>query len=308
MSSAANRLDASSQARAAEAILPRHRHVLGVSRHAFHRIAYTEWGAPDAAHVAVCVHGLSRQGRDFDFLARALARRGYRVICPDLPGRGRSDWLANADDYGLPQYCSDMATVLAATGAASVDWIGTSLGGLIGLVVAGMPGNIVRRLVINDIGPYVAWSALSRIGSYLRVMPSRFRDLVEAEAHFRTTLAPFGNLGQAEWDHLVQHSITAEPDGRYRLLCDPGIARSFRPGLLYNLSLWRYWDAIRCRVLLLRGVDSDLLMPETAREMTQRGPRAMLVEVPGCGHAPPLLAGDQIATVVEWVTAENGPD
>jgi pimeloyl-ACP methyl ester carboxylesterase len=284
-------------------VRPRHGQVAGVSKVSFHRIAYTEWGPEDARRVVVCVHGLSRQGRDFDRLAAFLAQRGYRVICPDLPGRGRSDWLKNPDEYGLPQYCVDMTVLLASLHAESVDWIGTSLGGLVGMVMAALPGSPIRRLVVNDIGPFLAWPALYRIGAYLRQMPTQFPDFAAANAYYREILSTFGELDDEDWHQLTEHSIERTEDGRYRMLCDPGIAQAFRPGLLYNLNLWKYWDAIQCPTLLLRGEHSDLLLHDTAQQMTTRGPLATLVEIPGCGHAPPLLAQEQIDIVADWLGA-----
>jgi pimeloyl-ACP methyl ester carboxylesterase len=284
-------------------VRPRHGHVSGVSRLSFHRIAYTEWGPEDARRVVVCVHGLTRQGRDFDRLAAFLAQRGCRIICPDLPGRGRSDWLKNPDEYGLPQYCVDMTVLLASLHAESVDWIGTSLGGLVGMVMAALPGSPIRRLVVNDIGPFLAWPALYRIGAYLRRMPTEFADFAAANAHYREILSTFGKLDDGDWHHLIGHSIERTENGRYRTLCDPGIARAFRPGLLYNLNLWKYWDTIQCPTLLLRAEHSDLLLRDTAQQMTTRGPLATLVEIPGCGHAPPLLAQEQIDIIADWFAA-----
>lgn len=290
------------EARASGALeRPRHGHVLGISKQSFHRIAYTEWGPADAERVAICVHGLSRQGRDFDRLAARLAGGGYRVICPDLVGRGRSEWLADPDEYGLPQYCMDMTVLLARLGVAEVDWIGTSLGGLIGIVMAALPGTPVRRLVINDIGPYLAWPALYRIGSYLRATPKEFENFETATAYFREILTPFGKLDDEEWQHLTEHSIEHVGDELCRMLCDPGIARAFRPGLLYNLNLWSYWDAITCPTLVLRGEHSDLLQANTADEMSRRGPRAKLVEIADVGHAPPLLNREQIGLITDWL-------
>ncbi len=284
-------------------VRPRHGQVSGVSRLSFHRIAYTEWGPEDARRVVVCVHGLSRQGRDFDRLAAFLAQHDYRIICPDLPGRGRSDWLKDPDEYGLPQYCVDMTVLLASLHAESVDWIGTSLGGLIGMVMAALPGSPIRRLVVNDIGPFLPWSALYRIGTYLRQMPTEFPDFAAANAYYREILSTFGELGDDDWRHLIEHSIERTDNGRYRMLCDPGIARAFRPGLLYNLNLWKYWDAIQCPTLLLRGEHSDLLPRDTAQQMTMRGPLATLVEIPGCGHAPPLLTQEQIDIIADGLGA-----
>jgi pimeloyl-ACP methyl ester carboxylesterase len=279
--------------------------VRSISKQHFHRIFYTDWGEPDSDQVALCVHGLSRQGRDFDFLASALAKRGYRVICPDLAGRGQSGWLADADDYALPQFSVDMTVLLSRLGVDRVDWVGTSLGGLIGMVLAALPDAPIRRLVINDIGPYLPWAALRRLGDYLRIAPADFPDLASAEAYFRDVLAPFGQLTKAQWEHLTRHSVIATPEGRYRLRYDRRIAEAFRPGRMYNVSLWSYWDAITCPVLLLRGEASDLLPREIAAEMTERGPRAELLEFAGCGHAPALLSEPQIGPVVDWLTSPD---
>jgi pimeloyl-ACP methyl ester carboxylesterase len=277
-----------------------------ISKHSFHRIAYTEWGDVASDRVVLCVHGLTRQGRDYDPLAAALAEEGYRVICPDLVGRGQSGRLEDPDDYALPQYCSDMTTLIARLNVSRVDWVGTSLGALIGMIMAGLDHSPVERLVVNDIGPFLPWAALYRLGSYLRQMPTSFADLAAAEAYFREILAPFGELGDEDWLHLTRHSVAQAGDGSFRMLCDPGIARAFRPGLFYNLSLWRYWDAIACPTLVLRGEQSDMLLAETAAEMARRGPKAKVVEIVGCGHAPPLLDEDQIGIVKEWIDQGHG--
>jgi pimeloyl-ACP methyl ester carboxylesterase len=275
--------------------------VLSISRQHFHRIAYTDWGNPESERIVMCVHGLTRQGRDFDPLAAVLARQGYRVVCPDLVGRGRSGRLRDPDDYALPQYVVDMTTLIARLGVREVDWVGTSLGGFIGLIMAGMADSPIRSLLINDIGPFVPWAALRRIGDYLRVAPKGFPDLDAAEAYFRDILAPFGALTDAQWRHLTEHSVVPGPNGGYRLHYDPGIAEAFRPGRVYNVSLWTYWDAITCPTLVLRGETSDLLPVSTALEMTRRGPQAALIEIAGCGHAPALLDDEQIALVSDWL-------
>jgi pimeloyl-ACP methyl ester carboxylesterase len=275
--------------------------VLSISRRGFHRVAYVDWGDIHAERVVLCVHALTRQGRDFDRLAAALATRGYRVVCPDLVGRGRSDWLRDPEEYGLPQFAMDMTVLIARLGITEVDWIGTSLGGLIGMVMAAQPGTPVRSLVLNDIGPHLPWQALHRIANTLRQAPSDFADLATANTHFRAALAPFGDLTDAEWDHLVRHSVGQDNNGRWRILCDPDIAVVFRPLLLWNLSLWRYWDAISCPTLVLRGETSDLLPSDLAAEMARRGPHAEIVEISGCGHAPALLDESQIAIVTGWL-------
>ncbi|MBV9654157.1 MAG: alpha/beta fold hydrolase [Acetobacteraceae bacterium] len=305
MSSALTRARSPATVARRDAVTPRSQQVLCQSRSGFHAIAYTEWGDPHAPRVAVCVHGLTRQGRDFDALAVALVQRGYRVVCPDLAGRGRSDWLGDPEDYAVPQYVSDMVTMLARTGAAEIDWIGTSLGGITGIHVAAMEKAPIRRMVVNDIGPFLPWNALTRLGNYLRALPTSFANFYAAEAYFREILAPFGRLGDTEWFHLTKHSIAREADGRFRLLVDPGIGHVFRPVMFYNVSMWRQWDAIRCPVLVLRGEHSDLLTRDVAYSMTQRGPRAKLVEFPECGHAPALMDHRQIGTVVHWLTRDS---
>jgi pimeloyl-ACP methyl ester carboxylesterase len=281
---------------------PRLDELTSVSTSGCHRISYAEWGPPDSDKIAICVHGLTRQGRDFDPLALALVRHGYRVLCPDLPGRGRSGWLRNPHDYDLPQYVRDMVMVIARSRAKQIDWIGTSLGGLVGMQVASMAGTPVHRLVINDVGPYLPLNALARLGRYVWSMPKSFANFHAAEAYFREILAPYGVLGDSEWFHLTTHSIQHGPDGRVRLRIDPQIGTALKPAIGYSLSMWRQWDKIRCPVLLLRGEHSDLLPRSVAEEMRRRGPRAKLIEFPDCGHAPALLNHAQIAPVVQWIT------
>jgi pimeloyl-ACP methyl ester carboxylesterase len=203
--------------------------VLGLSPAGFHRLAYTDWGPLDDDRPIVCVHGLTRQGRDFDHLAERLVAAGRRVICPDLPGRGRSGWIGNPDHYALPQYCADMNALIARLGVCEIDWVGTSLGGLIGMIMARFSGSLVRKLVINDIGPFVSSSGLQRIGQYIGNMPSLFVAIEDAEQYFRTVLAPYGKLADEHWRHLTEHSVRWDDARRgYVLLCDPTIAKGFR--------------------------------------------------------------------------------
>src|SRR3712207_4093075 len=174
----------------------------GLSKAGFHEMAYVEWGPQQSERVVICVHGLTRQGRDFDPLAAHLAALGYRVICPDLVGRWQSGRLLDPSEYTLPQYCSDMSALIARSGTSQVDWIGTSLGGLIGLTLAGLPGHPIRRLVVNDIGPVVPIPGLQRIAQYVAEMPPAFDSLDEAERYLRQVLAPFGDLSDEHWQHL----------------------------------------------------------------------------------------------------------
>ncbi|MCB1960369.1 MAG: alpha/beta hydrolase [Rhodocyclaceae bacterium] len=264
-------------------------------------MAYTEWGDPDNPRVLVCVHGLTRNGRDFDFLAEALAA-DYRVVCPDVVGRGRSDWLAVKSDYGFPQYVADMITLIARLDVAQVEWVGTSMGGLIGMVIASMPDSPIRRMVLNDVGPMITAVSIKRIGEYVGAAPV-FADLDAAEAYIREVSAPFGPLTDAQWRHLTLHAVKPV-EGGVAMVYDPGIGEPFRKTpLMVDVDLWSTYDAIRCPTLVIRGAQSDLLLHETAVQMAARGPRAQLVEVPGVGHAPMLLDATQIDIVSAFLRA-----
>lgn len=269
----------------------------------FHHIAYVEWGDTANPRVLVCVHGLTRSGRDFDFLAQALAE-DYRVICPDVAGRGKSDWLCNKSLYAVPQYCADMVTLLARLGVDMVDWLGTSMGGLIGMAIAALPINPIRRLILNDVGPVITGASLARIGEYLG-KPPRFDSMADAETYIRQVSAPFGQFTDAQWRHLTVHVVSTAADGKIELAYDPGIALAYREAQQLNggrdISLWPMYDAITCPTLLIRGALSDLLTQETAQLMTQRGPHAELVEIPNTGHAPMLMDEGQIAPVREFL-------
>lgn len=273
---------------------------LGLSPAGFHKVAYTQWGREDAARTVVCVHGLTRNGRDFDALALDLAA-DRRVACPDVVGRGKSDWLVNPALYGYPQYCADMAALIARLGVESVDWVGTSMGGLIGMMLAAQPNSPIRRLVVNDVGPFVAKAGLERIADYVGKDPV-FDDIAGVEAYLRFVLMGFGNLPGEAWRHMAEHGARRLPDGRYGLAYDPGIAAAFKGAPIGDVDLWAIWDRIRCPVLVLRGADSDLLLPETAEEMTRRGPGARVVEIPHTAHAPALMSEDQIALVRGFLT------
>lgn len=272
----------------------------------FHQMAYVEWGVADNPQVLVCVHGLTRNGRDFDFLAQALAA-DYRVVCPDVVGRGKSDWLSNKSLYVMPQYCADLTTLLARLNVETVDWLGTSMGGLIGMALAAQPGSPIRRLILNDAGPVVSAVSLARIGDYLGSSP-RFDSIEQAEAYVRAVSAPFGPHTDAQWRHLTVHAVREAADGKIEFRYDPGIAQVYQQGQQLSggkdVELWPLFDAITCPTLLLRGEQSDLLTPQTAQAMTQRGPRAQLVEIPGVGHAPTLMNEAQIAPVRDFLLAK----
>jgi pimeloyl-ACP methyl ester carboxylesterase len=260
-------------------------------------MAYVAWGQPNDLPPVVCVHGLTRNGRDFDRLAQVLAPDRY-VVCPDVVGRGRSDWLKDPAGYALPQYCADLTALMAHLGAEQVDWLGTSMGGLIGMTLAAQPGTPIRRLVLNDVGPVIPRRALERIGGYVGKYP-RFADLASLEAHLRLIHAPVGTMDDAAWHHFAAFGHRRLPDGSYGLAYDPAIATAFAAGPAQDVDLTQIWNAISCPVLLLRGAESDLLLAETAQAMTAK---AELVEFPGIGHWPPLMMPAQIETVRGWLT------
>lgn len=282
----------------------RERYVQCLSPAGFHRMAYAEWGDPRNPRVLVCVHGLTRCGRDFDFLAQALADE-YRVVCPDVVGRGRSDWLRDKMHYAIPQYAQDMTTLLARLDAESVDWLGTSMGGMIGMALAAQEDTPVRRLILNDVGPLLAAAALARIGEYLAAPPD-FASPQEAEAYVRMVAAPFGRLSDEQWRQLTANVVKTTPNGRLALRYDPGIAAPFfallqASGAGRDIDLWPLYDAIRCPTLVIRGARSDLLSRETVAAMQERGPRAQSVEIPDVGHAPMFLDAMQVGVVRDFL-------
>jgi len=266
-------------------------------------MAYTEWGDADNPRVLICVHGLTRNGRDFDVLANALAD-DYRVICPDIVGRGNSDRLFFADDYALPMYANDIITLIARLGVDSVHWLGTSMGGLIGMFLAGLPASPISRLVLNDVGPFVTLESLQRIGKYLGKAPD-FPDLDTAERYVRAVCAPFGELSDAQWRFMTVVGTRAKADGGYEMNYDRAIAQPYQKAYLdgKDIDLWPLYDPIRCPTLVVRGAQSDILLAATAAEMTTRGPKATLVEVPKVGHAPMFLEEGQVRIVQDFLLA-----
>ncbi len=264
----------------------------------FHRLAWVEWGPPDGMPV-LCVHGLTRNGRDFDALAQALATQGRRVICPDLPGRGASDWLPDPALYQPPSYVVALAHLLARLDGP-VDWVGTSLGGICGMLVAAGPGNPIRRMVLNDVGARIPADALARIGAYLAAAPALFADLAAVEAYLARVHAPFGP--GTDFAHLARHSVR-EVEGGLALHYDPAIAAPFNAGPAQDADLSAIWAMGSAPTLILRGAQSDLLTESDARAMAAR-PGARLVEIGGCGHAPSLMNAEQIQ-VLQGFLAES---
>ncbi|HEY8069741.1 MAG TPA: alpha/beta hydrolase [Burkholderiales bacterium] len=306
---------------------------LSLSPGGFHRIAYLDWGNPASDHVVVCVHGLARNSRDFDYLARELAS-DCRVVCVDVVGRGDSEWLADKSDYSFSTYLTDAAALIARISAPAapaafgavrtfrsrrgaapalkrIDWLGTSMGGLIGMLLAAKPGSPIRRLVLNDVGPFISWGSLYRLKGYVAGVSS-FGSPAEVESHLREVLSQFGPLTDEQWRHLAEHSVYDAGEGRLRLRYDPGIGDTMRGGradpefplglnFLAGIDLWGTWAEIRCPTLVLRGAESDVLSHETLVQMQASRPGVEAVEFAGTGHAPALMSYDQIAAVKEFL-------
>ncbi|KQZ32482.1 alpha/beta fold hydrolase [Duganella sp. Root1480D1] len=273
-----------------------------------HQMAYKEWGEEDNPNVLVCVHGVTRVSDDFDNLAQSLCK-DYRVVCPDVVGRGRSGSLANPQLYRLPQYVSDMVTLLARVLAngerQTVDWFGTSMGGLIGMGLASLPDNPVSKLVLNDIGPTLDSVAIQRIGDYI-AQEVRFPTFKAGAEFVKMVSTTFGEHTDAEWHKLAADVLRQDRDGSWVRHYDMGLALPFQSvtpesAKADEAMLWAAYDAIRCPTLLVRGANSDLLSRETAEAMTQRGPKARLVEIPDVGHAPTFLHDDQIAIAKDFL-------
>ena len=283
---------------------PRLNHVQCLDTRGLHRMAYWEWGDATNPRVLVCVHGLSRQGRDFDVLARAMCGE-YRVVCPDVVGRGESDALADPMGYQLPAYVADMVTLLARLDATTLHWVGTSMGGLIGLALASMKQSPVSRLVLNDVGPAIRYEAIERIATYLGA-PLRWNTLEEAADYLWSISQGFGPHTRDEWLALTRPMLKPDGAGGFKPHYDANIALPFKALTREMVAggeamTWHAYDAIRCPTLVLRGADSDLLTHETAQSMTQRGPKARLREFAGVGHAPTLGTTEQVQAVREFL-------
>ena len=287
---------------------PAHRAVTCCHPGGLHRIAYREWSpAADAAdalaagnRTVLCVHGLTRTGHDFDPLAARLAARGLRVVCPDMAGRGDSDPLPAGAMYEVPLYVADCVTLVARLGVERVDWIGTSMGGLVGMVLASLPGHPIARLLVNDIGPVIETAGLDRIRGYVGERPA-FASFEAAEAALRVTMRDFGPHTDEEFRHLSRHHFREGPDGRWRAHHDPAIAEPILAGGTgAPAALWNAWRAIDCPVTVLRGAESDVLSRDTFEAMVGKGGVAG-EEFAGVGHAPTLIAEDQVRAVMRFL-------
>lgn len=275
----------------------RHGFYSGLTTSSFHRIHYTEWGARDNPRVLICAHGLTRCGRDFDTLAKSLEGH-YRVICPDVAGRGESEWLQHKSDYNYAQYMNDMTALIARTGAETVDWVGTSMGGIIGMLLASFAETPITRMVINDVGAFIPKASLERISMYLGASP-RFADFDSIVMAVRA-VSPFGEMSDETWRELTVPLVKQSADGSWQFRYDPGIGDAFKIGAIQDVDLSGVWDKVGCPVLITRGVDSDLLLKSTYDSMCRKaGVRG--VEFAHVGHAPMFQEASQIEAVREFL-------
>ena len=277
-----------------------------ISPDGLHKMAYKEWGEADNPNVLVCVHGLTRVSDDFDVLARSLSDK-FRVICPDVVGRGRSGWLRSSQNYQIQQYVADMVTLFARLQAEQISWLGTSMGGMIGMAIASLKENPIQKLILNDIGPNLNVTALTRISQYVS-QPMRFVTFDEASHYIRSISETFGEHTEDEWHKICKDVLRKDKDGMWIRHYDLNLGMSMQaisPDLAQAMQvmMWAAYDSISCPTLLLRGKESDLLLADTAIQMTNRGPRAKLVEFEKVGHAPTLVHEDQIAPIKEFLLA-----
>lgn len=293
-------------------------YLLGLSEEGFHRIAYTEWGAPDNTQPPVlCAHGLTRNGRDFDSLAEYLTQYGRHVYCPDIVGRGDSDWLKDPMHYTYEQYIADMNALIARTQATQIDWVGTSMGGLIGMIMASLPNSPIRRLVMNDVGAQIPVKAVARLSKYAGKDPE-FSSIEEAKRYFQNIYADFGKLTDAQWQHFTEHSVYEITPGKFGTKLDQGIKQSpaksklawkllLNPhkaleGTFFDVDLWDFWRKVTCPVLVIHGTNSDLLLPEIIEKMRGLHANMEVLEVPDTGHAPALMDVAQQEVIQRWLS------
>ncbi|HEY8102232.1 MAG TPA: alpha/beta hydrolase [Burkholderiaceae bacterium] len=272
---------------------------LGMNNDGFHQLHYTEWGDPLNKNIVICNHGLTLNSRYFDWFAKACEDH-YRVICPDVVGRGLSDYI-KPDHYWYPQYLRDAAALLTRIGATKVNWVGTSMGGVIGMNLAAMPGTPIKRLVLNDVGPFISKESLTTIANYIG-KDERFKDHDEAESFIRKLYPKFGTLTPVQWRHLARVGTTKTADGNLRLAYDPTIRENFKKAVS-DVDDWALWDKIKIPVLILRGGESAILTQDTLDEMLRRNPMARAHVFEGIGHAPPLMTGDQIDVILDFLAA-----
>jgi pimeloyl-ACP methyl ester carboxylesterase len=283
---------------------PRSCNLYCLSPEGFHRIRYWEWGLEDSARTVICVHGLTRNGRDFDDLAQFLAGRGWRVVCPDIVGRGESDWLQHKENYDFSTYVNDMSQLIARLGGAPVHWVGTSMGGIIGQLIAAKDQAPIKRMVLNDIGPLIDAQGLSRIKGYVGNDPS-FPNFEAAEEAINKVTDKFGPMNKTQRKRFVEVSIRKRSNGAFTTNYDPRIAWAFKENDPEDVDMWSLWPLIKCPILVIRGVDSDLLSASTSHRMQTEGPKAEEYVLEGVGHAPTLMSSEEINRITLFLEAEN---
>jgi len=293
---------------------------LGLSKEGFHTVAYTEWGSwyPELPAV-ICVHGYTRNGRDFDALAHYLSLKGRHIYCPDIVGRGDSAWFKQAQHYSFPQYVDDMNVLIARTNAHHIDWIGTSMGGIIGMMIASLPNSPVRRLILNDVGPQIPLHGLRKLAKYIGNEPD-FKTKAEAKDFFKKNYAQFGLLSDSQWDTFTKHSVEQRAPNLFVAKVDPHIKnpkstvqilsdlfhhpQKALEGILYDIDLWSIWKTIHCPVLVIHGKHSDLLTTEIIEKMQRIHDSTYVYEIEDAGHAPALLDNANHEVIDEWLNSK----
>lgn len=272
---------------------------LSLSPLGFHKVAYVEWGSSNAERTIVCVHGLTRNSRDFDILAEQLSKDA-RVICPDIVGRGESTWFSDPHHYNQAQYLIDLTALIARLNVNSLTWIGTSMGGLLGMYLASQVNSPITALILNDVGPVIPRAAIARIAKYAGNYVE-FSTIDAAEQYLRNVFACGEKLSDTVWENLTLHSVIQKPDGTYILAYDPKVTSGMHKLWFTGIHLWPVWNSIRCPVLTLRGATSDVLLPETVDQMRRSGPKTDVIEIPNCGHTPMLMTPEQINIISDWL-------
>lgn len=292
-------------------------YILGLSEEGFHRVVYEEWGKEGDTNIPLlCVHGLTRNSHDFDPLANFLQFRGLHIFCPDVVGRGDSDWLKNPLHYTYEQYLADMNSMIARTHAHQVDWIGTSMGGLIGLVMASLPKSPIRKLVLNDVGPQISLKGIIRLGKYAGKDPD-FHSMEEAKSYFKNIYAGFGNLTEEQWQKLTENGVYEISPGKFVTKLDHGIKawqaksklawqmllhpRKALEGTFFDIDMWHLWRNINCPVLVIHGENSDVLSNNTIEKMKEIHPNTDVLKIPDAGHAPLLINTDEHEFIYQWL-------
>jgi len=277
-------------------ITPRECSITCLASDDFYKVNYMDWGDPSSKKVAICVHGVSRNGRDFDYLAKFFVSQGYRVICPDMPGRGKSQWFSLAADYNMLSLTNILTTFINLHPCDELLWVGTSMGGILGMIMGSRAHTPINKMIINDIGPTISGESLKRILHYLKIMPT-FKTRNLARNFLTQVLAPFGIKTAEDLDHMITHSFFINEQKEYQLAYDPNILLTFQTE---DADLWMFWEQIQCPTLVIRGQESIILSAETATRMAEKV-NVQLVEFPNVGHAPALMNADQIKAISDWL-------